>query len=122
MEVRKTGNARKVWDLTKSFAGTIEKTGGLTYDKKKSSEKRMGAETVLKRGPLNVLACYVLWGILPLFWPCLGELSPLCVLGYRILSAWWRWGAICCWTGGGRRSGRCCEIAGRRGAWRSRGC
>lgn len=85
MKVRKTGNARKVWDLAKSFAGTIEKTGGLTYDKKKSSEKRMGAETVLKRGPLNVLACYVLWGILPLFWPCLGELSPLCVLGYRIL-------------------------------------
>ena len=40
---------------------------------------------MLRRGPLYVLACYVLWGILPLFWPCLGALSPLCVLGYRIL-------------------------------------
>lgn len=40
---------------------------------------------MLKRGPLNVLICYTLWGILPLFWNLLGELSPLCVLGYRIL-------------------------------------
>ena len=40
---------------------------------------------VLKKGPLNVLLCYVLWGALPLFWGYLGELSPLCVLGYRIL-------------------------------------
>ena len=40
---------------------------------------------MLRRGPLDVLACYVLWGLLPLFWPCLGALSPLCVLGYRIL-------------------------------------
>lgn len=38
-----------------------------------------------KRGPLNVLVCYVLWGLLPLFWQYLGELSPLGVLGYRIL-------------------------------------
>ena len=40
---------------------------------------------MLKKGSLNVLVCYVLWGILPLFWRYLGELSPLCVLGYRIL-------------------------------------
>ena len=40
---------------------------------------------MLKKGPLNVLLCYVLWGALPLFWGYLGELSPLCVLGYRIL-------------------------------------
>lgn len=43
-----------------------------------------GAE-MLKKGPLNVFACYAAWGILPLFWRCLGELPPLCVLGYRIL-------------------------------------
>ncbi len=40
---------------------------------------------MLKKGPLNVLVCYVLWGLLPLFWQYLGALSPLCVLGYRIL-------------------------------------
>jgi len=40
---------------------------------------------MLKKGPLNVLACYIAWGILPLFWRYLGELSPFCVLGYRIL-------------------------------------
>ena len=38
-----------------------------------------------KKGPLNVLICYVLWGILPLFWGLLGDLSALGVLGYRIL-------------------------------------
>ena len=40
---------------------------------------------MLKKGPLNVLICYVLWGILPLFWGLLGDLSALGVLGYRIL-------------------------------------
>ena len=40
---------------------------------------------MLKKGPLNVLVCYVSWGLLPLFWQFLGDLSPLCVLGYRIL-------------------------------------
>lgn len=38
----------------------------------------------MKKGPLNVLVCYALWGVLPLFWRLLGELSPLCVLGYRV--------------------------------------
>lgn len=40
---------------------------------------------MLKKGPLNVLICYVLWGILPLFWGLLVDLSALSVLGYRIL-------------------------------------
>ena len=44
-----------------------------------------GERNVLKKGPLNVLVCYVLWGVLPLFWGLLEALSPLCVLGYRIL-------------------------------------
>lgn len=44
-----------------------------------------GEQVVLKKGPLNVLVCYLLWGALPLFWALLEALSPLCVLGYRIL-------------------------------------
>ena len=38
-----------------------------------------------KKGPVNVFICYVAWGLLPLFWRYLGELSSLAVLGYRIL-------------------------------------
>ena len=40
---------------------------------------------MLKKGPLNVLACYVAWGILPLFWRYLKCVASLGVLGYRIL-------------------------------------
>lgn len=59
---------------------------------------------MLKKGALNVLACYAAWGVLPLFWRHLGGLSSLCVLGYRILfslafsaaylTAARRWGAV----------------------------
>lgn len=40
---------------------------------------------MLAKGPLNVLACYILWGMLPLFWRCLAEVSSMAVLGYRIV-------------------------------------
>ena len=40
---------------------------------------------MIKKEPLYVLVCYVLWGVLPLFWQTLSAVSPFAVLGYRIL-------------------------------------
>lgn len=40
---------------------------------------------MMKKGAVNVLACYAAWGVLPLFWRYLGGVSSFCVLGYRIL-------------------------------------
>ena len=74
---------------------------------------------MLKKGPLNVLICYVLWGILPLFWNLLGQLSPLCVLGYRILFSLLLVGGYLLVTG--RKCGRCWEIGEKCGGLRPRG-
>lgn len=41
----------------------------------------------MKRGPLCVLGCYVLWGSLPAFWKLLNHLNSLYVLGNRIVWA-----------------------------------
>lgn len=41
----------------------------------------------MKKGPLCVLACYVLWGLLPGFWRLLNMLDPLYLLAVRILWA-----------------------------------
>ena len=38
-----------------------------------------------KRGPLLVLACYIMWGLLPAFWRLLGDVDSFCVLAYRIV-------------------------------------
>lgn len=40
-----------------------------------------------KRGPLMVLACYIMWGLLPAFWKLLGGVDSFCVLAYRIVWA-----------------------------------
>ena len=40
---------------------------------------------MLQKGPLNVLACYLCWGMLPLFWATLSSVGAFAVLGYRIL-------------------------------------
>ncbi|MEG1658181.1 MAG: EamA family transporter RarD [Oscillibacter sp.] len=40
---------------------------------------------MLKKGPLYVLACYILWGLLPVFWKTLAEVNSLYVLASRIL-------------------------------------
>jgi len=40
---------------------------------------------VLKKGPLYVLACYILWGLLPVFWKQLSMVGSLYVLANRIL-------------------------------------
>lgn len=38
-----------------------------------------------KQGPLLVLACSIMWGLLPAFWRLLGDVDDLCVLAYRIV-------------------------------------
>ena len=37
------------------------------------------------KGPLNVLCCYIAWGLLPLFWKLLKSVGSFAVLGYRIV-------------------------------------
>lgn len=39
----------------------------------------------MERGPLYVLACYVLWGVLPVFWKLLAAVDSLYVLAGRIV-------------------------------------
>lgn len=39
----------------------------------------------MKKGPLYVLFCYVLWGILPIFWKQLQEINSLYTLASRIV-------------------------------------
>ncbi len=38
----------------------------------------------MKKGPIYVLACYILWGILPVFWKTLSAVPPVYVLAARI--------------------------------------
>lgn len=40
---------------------------------------------MLKKGPLCVFACYLFWGILPVFWKLLGVLNSFYVLSNRVL-------------------------------------
>ncbi len=40
---------------------------------------------MLKKGPLCVLACYILWGLLPIFWKTLAAVDSLYVLAARIV-------------------------------------
>ena len=40
---------------------------------------------VRSRGPLYVLICYVVWGLLPIFWKLLDEVDSLYVLATRIV-------------------------------------
>jgi len=39
---------------------------------------------MLKKGPLYVALCYMMWGLLPFFWRQLNGVDSLAVLGYRI--------------------------------------
>lgn len=38
-----------------------------------------------KKGLLTALGCYVLWGLLPLYWTLLHHVSPYNVLAQRII-------------------------------------
>lgn len=40
---------------------------------------------MLKSGPLSVLTCYILWGLLPVFWKTLSAVDSLYVLAARIV-------------------------------------
>lgn len=50
-------------------------------------------EGIDKKGMSQVLFCYVLWGLLPIFWKQLAELNPFYVLSSRIL-----WSTIFCFV------------------------
>lgn len=50
----------------------------------------MGKNTTSKGG-LYVLLCYILWGLLPIFWKLLSELNPIYVLCSRIV-----WSLVFC--------------------------
>ena len=39
----------------------------------------------MNKGLLSVILCYILWGVLPLFWKLLAAVSPIYVLSARIL-------------------------------------
>ena len=56
------------------------------------------------KGPLYVLTCYVIWGLLPIFWKLLAQVDSLYVLASRIV-----WSMVL--TGG---SGGCWPL---RAAW-----
>ena len=40
----------------------------------------------MKKGPIYILTCYILWGLLPIFWRTLAALDSLYLLAARI--AW----------------------------------
>lgn len=46
-----------------------------------------------KKGMLEILSCYVMWGILPVFWKLLAELNAVYVLSSRII-----WSAVFCFV------------------------
>jgi len=58
----------------------------------------------MNKGLLSVVLCYILWGVLPLFWKLLGAVDPVYVLCARILfscAAYWvisaargKWGLV----------------------------
>lgn len=43
----------------------------------------------MQKGPLGVLGCYILWGLLPIFWKQLAAVDSIYVLGCRIV-----WSAV----------------------------
>ena len=45
----------------------------------------------MNKGPLYVTGCYVLWGLLPIFWKALSSLNPIYILACRIF-----WSLIFC--------------------------
>lgn len=45
----------------------------------------------MKKSVIQILACYILWGILPIFWKTLSELDAFYVLSCRII-----WSAVFC--------------------------
>lgn len=50
-----------------------------------------------KRGPLYVLTCYILWGLLPIFWKLLGDLDSVYVLATRIVWSMILTGIVLLW-------------------------
>ncbi len=48
-------------------------------------------QVINKRGVAEILTCYLMWGILPVFWKFLAEVNPVYVLASRIL-----WSAVLC--------------------------
>lgn len=45
-----------------------------------------------KKGAIQILTCYILWGLLPIFWKLLSELNAFYVLSSRII-----WSAVFCY-------------------------
>ena len=54
------------------------------------------------KGPLYVLTCYVIWGLLPIFWKLLAQVDSLYVLASRIVPI------ICANLGGFYGKASCC--------------
>ncbi len=46
-------------------------------------------EQVNKKGLITGLSCYIIWGLLPLFWALLHHIAPMSVLAHRII-----WSAV----------------------------
>lgn len=44
-----------------------------------------------KKGIIEILTCYIMWGVLPVFWKLLEELNSVYVLASRII-----WSAVFC--------------------------
>lgn len=43
-----------------------------------------------KKGLITALSCYIIWGLLPLYWALLNHISPYNILAERII-----WSGIC---------------------------
>ena len=47
-------------------------------------------EHTSKKGLITALSCYIIWGLLPLYWALLNHVSPYNILAQRII-----WSGIC---------------------------
>ena len=43
-----------------------------------------------KKGLITALSCYIIWGLLPLYWALLNHVSPYNILAQRII-----WSGVC---------------------------
>ena len=47
-------------------------------------------EHTSKKGLITALSCYIIWGLLPLYWALLNHVSPYNILAQRII-----WSGVC---------------------------
>lgn len=61
-------------------AGNILKT-----TKNKNINEAVRMDTAKKRGTINILGCYISWGLLPAFWNLLADVDSMYILAQRVI-------------------------------------